>query len=108
MEEPGGVLHSLFCPSEWGQRTIRKGGHTFSFTQRWHGMNPLQKRKKQCSWCHETTARAARLERSGSVTQVRPVSNGLVVQGFWRDILEDSATLPPMKGPRGFVRGEAW
>ena len=53
-------------------------------------------------------ARAARLERSGSVTLVRPVSNALVSQGFLRDSLIGFATPPQLKGQKGFGHGEAW
>ena len=53
------------------------------------------------------TARAARLERSGSVTRVWPGSNVRVFQGYRRDNLKGFATLPQMKGQRGFVHGEA-
>ena len=54
------------------------------------------------------TARAARLEREFLVTLVRLVSNVQVFQGFLHDILADLATLPQLKGQRGFVRVEAW
>ena len=54
------------------------------------------------SCCHETTARAARLERGSSVTFVPPVSTVLTVQGFRRDSLEGFATLPLMKGQKDF------
>ena len=54
------------------------------------------------------TARAARLEREILVTLTLPVSNALVSQGYRRDSLEGFATLPRMKGQRGFVLGEAW
>ena len=53
------------------------------------------------------TTRAARLERGSSVTLVRLVSTVLVVRGFRLDSLGDFATLPLMKGPKGFVHGEA-
>ena len=58
--------------------------------------------------CHETTARAARLERSGSVTLwSSSVSELRDVWGFRLDVAEAVATLPLMKGPKGSVRGEA-
>ena len=60
-----------------------------------------------CVPCHETTARAARLEQGNLVTLVRLVSNARVSQGFRHGILGDSATLPRLKGRRGFVRVEA-
>ena len=53
-------------------------------------------------------ARAARLEHLVVATRVRPVSNVLVSQGFWHNILEGFATLPLMKGRMDFVHGEAW
>ena len=53
------------------------------------------------------TARAARLERQVHVTLVRLVSNVQVSQGFRHGTLEGFATLPQMKGQRGFVHGEA-
>ena len=53
------------------------------------------------------TARAARREREFPVTLVLLVSNARVSREYRRDNLEDFATLPQMKGPRGFVRGEA-
>ena len=58
--------------------------------------------------CHETTARAARLEQGLLVTLVRLASNAQVFQGYRHGILEDSATPLLMKGWMGFVRGEAW
>ena len=58
--------------------------------------------------CHKTTARAARLEQVILVTLVLPVSNVRVVQGLLHDSLGGLATLPWMKGPKGFVRGGAW
>ena len=58
--------------------------------------------------CHETMARAARLERRVLVTLIRPVSNVQFFQGFLHDILIGFATLLQMKGLKGFVRGEAW
>ena len=57
--------------------------------------------------CHETTARAARLEQGFLVTLVRLASNVRGVQGFRLDILEDSATLPPRRGLRDSIRGVA-
>ena len=57
--------------------------------------------------CHETTARAARLEWGGSVTLIWLVSNALVYQGCRLGTPEDSATLLQKKGQKGFVRGEA-
>ena len=60
-------------------------------------------------WCHETTTRAARLERRIQVTlrwigfvvlRGEPVSQ--------RDVALVVATLPRMKGLKGCVRGEAW
>ena len=67
----------------------------------------MKQPKKNVPMCHETTARAARLEQEICVTLVRPVSNALYVQEFRPDILGDSATLPQKKGLKGFVRGEA-
>ena len=57
--------------------------------------------------CHETTARAARLEQGFLVTLVRPVSNVQVSWGFLHNILSGFATLPQLKGQRGFVHVEA-
>ena len=42
------------------------------------------------------------------MTLVLLVSTVLAVQGFRRDILEDFATLPLMKGQKGFGLVEAW
>ena len=64
--------------------------------------------KKASGMCHETTARAARLEQGFPVTLIRPDSNVQVFLGFRRDILEDFATLPRMKGQRGSVHDVAW
>ena len=58
--------------------------------------------------CHETTDRAARLERVSSVTLVLLASNGQVSQGCRRDTLEDFATLPRWKGQRDCILGGAW
>ena len=58
--------------------------------------------------CHETTARAARLEQEFLVTLRRLVSNVPVSRGYRRGSLADSATLLRRKGQRGYVRGEAW
>ena len=58
--------------------------------------------------CHETTARAARLEREVLVTLVRLVSNALVSQEYQLGSLEDSATLLQKKGRKGCVLDEAW
>ena len=57
--------------------------------------------------CHETTARAARLEQGVLVTLVKPVSNVRVFQGFRHGTREGCATLPQMKGQMGFVHDEA-
>ena len=57
--------------------------------------------------CHETTARAARLERGFPVTLVRLVSNVRSSREFRLGILEDFATLPQMKGQTGCVLDEA-
>jgi hypothetical protein len=61
----------------------------------------------QC-WCHETTARAARLERGFPVTLIRLVSNVRVSREFRLGTLEDFATLPRMKGQTGCALDEAW
>ena len=58
--------------------------------------------------CHETTTRAARLERGVLVTRERLVSNVCVVLGETLYSPSDFATLPVMKGQKGFVRIEAW
>ena len=58
--------------------------------------------------CHETTARAARLERRIRVTLVRLASNVRVSQGFPRDSLEGFATLLQKKGQMGSALDEAW
>ena len=60
-------------------------------------------RKKPSRGCHKTTTHAARLERGDSVTLVRPASNVRVSQGYRRDTLTDFATLPQVKGQRGFI-----
>ena len=57
--------------------------------------------------CHETTARAARLEQGFLVTLVRLVSNASAFQGYRRGILEGFATPLPMKGRKGYVRDGA-
>ena len=58
--------------------------------------------------CHKTTARAARLERSGVVTRIGlSVSGPQGARGFQLDAAEDVATLPRVKGWTGFVRGSA-
>ena len=58
--------------------------------------------------CHETTARAARLEQGVLVTLVQLASNARVFLGYRRGTLEGSATPLQMKGRMGFVRGGAW
>ena len=58
--------------------------------------------------CHEMMTCAAQLERSGFVTRERFFISGLLdVQGSQHDVAEVVATLPQMKGLRGFVRGIA-
>ena len=58
--------------------------------------------------CHEMTTHAAQLECSGFVTQERFFVSGLLdVQGSQHDVAKVVATLPQMKGLRGFVRGVA-
>ena len=57
--------------------------------------------------CHETMARAARLEQGVLVTLVRLVSNALVFQEYRLDNLEDSATPLLTKGRTGCVLDEA-
>ena len=42
------------------------------------------------------------------MTLVLLASNVQGVQGVSRDSLEDFATLPLMKGPKGYVHSEAW
>ena len=62
-----------------------------------------------CGGCHEMMARAARLERLGSVMQWKFfVSELQDVQGSWHNVAKAAATLPLMKGPRGFIHGGAW
>ena len=59
--------------------------------------------------CHETTAHAARLERSGIVMRKGFFVFGLAdVQGSRRGGSEVVATLPQMRELRDFVCGEAW
>ena len=59
--------------------------------------------------CHETTARAARLER-GLLVTLKWI--GFVelqdAQGFRPGVVLAVATLPRVKGLRDFVLGEAW
>jgi hypothetical protein len=57
--------------------------------------------------CHETTTRAARLERGILVTLIQLASSERDVRGYRHGNREDFATLPPMKGPMGFVHVEA-
>ena len=57
--------------------------------------------------CHETTARAVRLEQGCSVTLVRLASNVRVFRGYRRGTLEGSATPLQGKGRKGFVHGAA-
>ena len=58
--------------------------------------------------CHKMMARAARLEHLGFVTQGRLFVSGLLdVQGSQRNVAEVIATLPQVKGPKGFVHGRA-
>ena len=57
--------------------------------------------------CHETTARAARLERGFLVTLIRLASNVRVYRVFRLGTLEDFATLPQMKGRTGYALDEA-
>ena len=52
-------------------------------------------------------ARAAQLERSGSVTQEKSFVFGLLdVRGFRHDVAEAVATLPQVKGLKDFIHGE--
>ena len=60
-----------------------------------------------CGACHETTARAARLEQGFPVTLIRLVSNASVFREYQRDNPEGSATPLRMKGRKGYVRVEA-
>ena len=47
---------------------------------------------------------AARLERSGLVTQERFVVSGLLgEQGSWLNVAEGVATLPQVKGQKDFI-----
>ena len=81
------------------------------WAQEWHfthAQNALQLRATGQPLCHETTARAARLERGFLVTLVRLVSNAQVSQEYRRDILEGFATLLQMKGQRGSLDGGSW
>ena len=59
--------------------------------------------------CHETTARAARLEQGFPVTLMSiefvELQDGL---GSQLDVVLVVATLPQVKGQRGCVRVEAW
>ena len=61
-----------------------------------------EKREEVSMKCHETTAHAAQLERSGFAARVRPVSNVRVFQGVRHGILKGFATLPLKKGLTGF------
>ena len=70
-------------------------------------LNTFEDPSSGCLYCHETTARAARLEQEFLVTLMRLASNVQVFQGFRRGSLGDFATLPQMKGRRGFIRGGA-
>ena len=59
--------------------------------------------------CHETTARAARLERGVSVTLRQIGFSGLLdVPGSQHDVASAAATPLRTKGQRGFVLGGAW
>ena len=59
--------------------------------------------------CHETTTRAARLERVVLVTLRRFGFVGLRgARVSRRGVVSTVATLPRVKGPMGFVRDEAW
>ena len=54
------------------------------------------------------TARAARLEHSGIVMQEKFFIFGLPdVRGFRHDAAEVVATLPQLKGPKGFICSKA-
>ena len=57
--------------------------------------------------CHETTARAARLEQEILVTLVRLVSNASVFLEYQLGILKDSATPLLQKGRKDCVLDEA-
>ena len=60
-------------------------------------------RDRSHSWCHETTARAARLERRVLVALMWLEFSGLRGErGCQHGVAEAAATLPLEKEPRGF------
>ena len=71
-------------------------------------VNAKAKAKADPLHCHETTARAARLEQGFPVTLRMIWFSGLLdARGSRRGVAATVATLPRVKGQRGCVFGEA-